>query len=161
MSHNVKLEVLQLPNGEGLALPAYQSALAAGLDLLAAVPEDAPVVLAPGKYALVPTGLRGASAAALRPCGQARRDRAERAGHGGCGLSRRNRGAPDQPQRCTLYGPARRTYRPDGDCVRGPGGTRPGDDAFLDHARRRRLWLNRPVGRYKTGRLFLKKSRER
>jgi dUTP pyrophosphatase len=53
----VKLEVLQLPNGEGLALPAYQSALAAGLDLLAAVPEDAPVVLAPGKYALVPTGL--------------------------------------------------------------------------------------------------------
>ena len=57
MSHDVKLEVLQLPNGEGLALPAYQSALAAGLDLLAAVPEDAPVVLAPGKYALVPTGL--------------------------------------------------------------------------------------------------------
>jgi dUTP pyrophosphatase len=53
----VKLEVLQLPNGAGLALPAYQSALAAGLDLLAAVPEDEPVVLAPGKYALVPTGL--------------------------------------------------------------------------------------------------------
>jgi dUTP pyrophosphatase len=53
----VKIEVLQLPNGAGLALPAYQSALAAGLDLLAAVPEDAPVVLAPGKYALVPTGL--------------------------------------------------------------------------------------------------------
>ena len=57
MSNHVKLEVLQLPNGEGLALPAYQSALAAGLDLLAAIPEDAPVVLAPGKYALVPTGL--------------------------------------------------------------------------------------------------------
>ena len=53
----VKLEVLQLPNGAGLALPAYQSALAAGLDLLAAGPEDAPIVLAPGKYALVPTGL--------------------------------------------------------------------------------------------------------
>ena len=57
MNSVVKLEVLQLPNGKGLALPAYQSALAAGLDLLAAVPEDAPVVLAPGKYALVPTGL--------------------------------------------------------------------------------------------------------
>src|SRR5580692_6707006 len=57
MSGAVKLEVLQLPNGKGLALPAYQSALAAGLDLLAAVPEDAPVVLAPGKYALIPTGL--------------------------------------------------------------------------------------------------------
>ena len=57
MNSAVKLEVLQLPNGAGLALPAYQSALAAGLDLLAAVPEDAPVVLTPGKYALVPTGL--------------------------------------------------------------------------------------------------------
>ena len=53
----VKVEVRQLPNGEGLALPAYQSELAAGLDLLAAVPEGAPIVLAPGKYALVPTGL--------------------------------------------------------------------------------------------------------
>ncbi len=57
MSEAVKIEVLQLPNGAGLALPAYQSALAAGLDLLAAIPEDAPVILAPGKYALVPTGL--------------------------------------------------------------------------------------------------------
>jgi dUTP pyrophosphatase len=57
MSSTVRVEVRQLPNGEGLALPAYQSALAAGLDLLAAVPEDAPVILAPGKYALVPTGL--------------------------------------------------------------------------------------------------------
>ena len=57
MSAAVKIEVLQLPNGAGLALPAYQSALAAGLDLLAAVAEDAPIILAPGKYALVPTGL--------------------------------------------------------------------------------------------------------
>ena len=57
MSGTVKIEVRQLPNGEGLALPAYQSALAAGLDLLAAVPDDAPVILGPGKYALVPTGL--------------------------------------------------------------------------------------------------------
>jgi len=38
-------------------LPAYQSAHAAGLDLLAAVPEDAPMMLAPGQHALVPTGL--------------------------------------------------------------------------------------------------------
>ena len=38
----VKVEIRQLPHGEGLALPAYQSAHAAGLDLLAAVPEDAP-----------------------------------------------------------------------------------------------------------------------
>jgi dUTP pyrophosphatase len=57
VSGAVKVEVRQLPNGAGLALPAYQSALAAGLDLLAAVPDEAPIVLAPGKYALVPTGL--------------------------------------------------------------------------------------------------------
>jgi dUTP pyrophosphatase len=53
----VKVDIRQLPHAEGLALPAYQSADAAGLDLLAAVPENAPMVLAPGKYALVPTGL--------------------------------------------------------------------------------------------------------
>ena len=57
MSAMVKVEIRQLPHGEGLALPAYQSAHAAGLDLLAAVPEDAPMTLAPGKHALVPTGL--------------------------------------------------------------------------------------------------------
>jgi dUTP pyrophosphatase len=57
MSATVKVEITQLPHGEGLALPAYQSAHAAGLDLLAAVPEHAPIILAPGKYALIPTGL--------------------------------------------------------------------------------------------------------
>src|SRR5580693_6353574 len=57
MSAAVKVDIRQLPHGEGLPLPAYQSAHAAGLDLLAAVADDAPMVLAPGKYALVPTGL--------------------------------------------------------------------------------------------------------
>ena len=57
MSAAVELEILQLPHGKGLALPAYQSAHAAGLDLLAAVPEEAPLILAPGQRALVPTGL--------------------------------------------------------------------------------------------------------
>lgn len=57
MSAVIKVEIRQLPHGDGLALPAYQSADAAGLDLLAAVPEGAPMVLAPGKHALVPTGL--------------------------------------------------------------------------------------------------------
>jgi dUTP pyrophosphatase len=57
VSGNVKVDILQLPHGKGLALPAYQSADAAGLDLLAAVPEDAPLVLAPGKHAMVPTAL--------------------------------------------------------------------------------------------------------
>ena len=57
MSAIVKVEIRQLPHGEGLALPEYQSAHAAGLDLLAAVPSDAPLMLAPGQRALVPTGL--------------------------------------------------------------------------------------------------------
>jgi dUTP pyrophosphatase len=57
LSVTVKIDIQQLPHGEGLALPAYQSAHAAGLDLLAAVPEDVPLVLLPGARALVPTGL--------------------------------------------------------------------------------------------------------
>jgi dUTP pyrophosphatase len=57
MSVPVVVDVRQLPHGQGLALPAYQSADAAGLDLLAAVPEDQPVALAAGAYAMIPTGL--------------------------------------------------------------------------------------------------------
>jgi len=57
VSQDVKVDVRQLPHGQGLMLPAYQSAHAAGLDLLAAVAEDAPVILSPGQRALVPTGI--------------------------------------------------------------------------------------------------------
>ncbi|MGY3607345.1 MULTISPECIES: dUTP diphosphatase [unclassified Bradyrhizobium] len=57
MSATIKVDVRQLPHGEGLPLPTYQTADAAGLDLLAAVPEETPLVLASGKYATVPTGL--------------------------------------------------------------------------------------------------------
>lgn len=57
MSAQVRIEIKQLPHAEGLPLPAYQSAHAAGLDLTAAVPDDAPLVLAPGAHELVPTGL--------------------------------------------------------------------------------------------------------
>jgi dUTP pyrophosphatase len=57
MNATVKVDIQQLPHAEGLALPAYQSPQAAGLDLLAAVPEGAPVILLPGQRALVPTGL--------------------------------------------------------------------------------------------------------
>ena len=57
MIGTVKVDIRQLPHGEGLALPAYQSADAAGLDLLAAVPAESPLILSPGKYAVVPTGL--------------------------------------------------------------------------------------------------------
>ena len=57
MSAPIRIDICQLPHGEGLALPEYQTPHAAGLDLLAAVPETAPLVLAPGQRALVPTGL--------------------------------------------------------------------------------------------------------
>ena len=53
----IRIDVQQLPHGEGLPLPAYQTAHAAGLDLLAAVAEDSPVTLEPGERALIPTGL--------------------------------------------------------------------------------------------------------
>ena len=51
---SVTVRVLRLPHGQGLALPSYQSKLAAGLDLVAAVIE--PVELAPEGRMLVPTG---------------------------------------------------------------------------------------------------------
>jgi dUTP pyrophosphatase len=57
LSVAIQVDIRQLPHAEGLPLPAYQSAHAAGLDLLAAVAENAPLVLAPGKHAMVPTGL--------------------------------------------------------------------------------------------------------
>jgi dUTP pyrophosphatase len=54
---SVPVRVLRLAHGRGLALPAYETAHAAGMDLRAAVAEDAPMTLAPGSWALVPTGL--------------------------------------------------------------------------------------------------------
>jgi dUTP pyrophosphatase len=51
------VRVRRLPHGADLPLPAYQSTHAAGLDLVAAVPADAPLVLAPGGHDRVPTGL--------------------------------------------------------------------------------------------------------
>jgi dUTP pyrophosphatase len=56
-SERVEVRVTRLPHGADLPLPEYQSALAAGLDLLAAVLADAPIELAPGARALVPTGI--------------------------------------------------------------------------------------------------------
>jgi dUTP pyrophosphatase len=53
----VELRLMRLPHAEGLPLPAYQSELAAGLDLIAAVPADAPVMIAPGARAAIPTGI--------------------------------------------------------------------------------------------------------
>jgi len=52
------LRILRLPHAFDLALPAYETAGSAGMDLRAAVPADAPMTLEPGARALVPTGLK-------------------------------------------------------------------------------------------------------
>lgn len=52
-----RVPVVVLPHADGLDLPAYATPGSAGLDLRAAVPEDAPVTLGPLERALVPTGL--------------------------------------------------------------------------------------------------------
>jgi dUTP pyrophosphatase len=53
---SVMLRVLRLPHGQGLPLPSYHSKVAAGLDIVAAVPETEPLELLSGTRALVPTG---------------------------------------------------------------------------------------------------------
>ena len=54
---SLMIDVKPLPHAEGLPLPAYQTTHAAGLDLLAALAADSPVVLLPGRHAMIPTGL--------------------------------------------------------------------------------------------------------
>lgn len=54
---NTNVRVMRLAHGKDLPLPSYQSAHAAGLDLLAAVPAAAPLTIAPGARTLVPTGI--------------------------------------------------------------------------------------------------------
>jgi dUTP pyrophosphatase len=52
-----QLRITRLPHGEGLPVPAYHSAHAAGFDLMAAVPQETPVTLSPGGgRAIIPTG---------------------------------------------------------------------------------------------------------
>ncbi len=48
--------LVRLPHGNDLALPAYESAGAAGMDLRAANGEDASIAINPGERVLVPTG---------------------------------------------------------------------------------------------------------
>ena len=55
MSGPVQVALLRLDHAAGLPLPAYASADAAGMDMVAAVTR--PVTLAPGERGLVPTGL--------------------------------------------------------------------------------------------------------
>ena len=125
MSATVKVDIRQLPHGEGLALPAYQSADAAGLDLLAAVPADTPLILPPGKYAMVPTALTIALPSGYEA--QVRPRSGLAAKHGVTVLNSPgtvdadyrgeiNRVA-DQPWRSAVSDPPRRTHRANGDCT--------------------------------------------
>lgn len=57
MTSSIRVAVQRLAHSNGLALPRYETDGAAGMDLLAAVPEAEPLTLAPGTRALVPTGL--------------------------------------------------------------------------------------------------------
>jgi dUTP pyrophosphatase len=52
----ISLQILRLPHGAGLPLPAAATPAAAGVDLMAAVADDAAVVVPPGGRARVPTG---------------------------------------------------------------------------------------------------------
>lgn len=54
---SVEVRIVRLPHAADLPLPAYQSAHASGLDLLAAVPENTPIEIAPGARAMIPTGV--------------------------------------------------------------------------------------------------------
>ncbi len=51
------VRVVVMPHGRDLPLPKYQTAGAAGLDLVAAIPADEPVKIKRGGRALIPTGL--------------------------------------------------------------------------------------------------------
>ena len=52
----ITAQLMQLPHGQDLPLPSYETAEAAGMDLRAALPQDAPLTLKPGARELVPTG---------------------------------------------------------------------------------------------------------
>jgi dUTP pyrophosphatase len=56
VSGEVRIRVQRMTHARDLPLPAYATEGAAGLDLRAAV--DEPLELAPGRRALVPTGIR-------------------------------------------------------------------------------------------------------
>jgi dUTP pyrophosphatase len=54
---SAELRIIRLPHAADLPLPTYQTEHAAGLDLVAAVPADGPVTIAPGERAMIPTGI--------------------------------------------------------------------------------------------------------
>jgi dUTP pyrophosphatase len=76
----MKLHVVVLPHGEGLALPAYATDGAAGLDLVAALAHDASVELQSMERVAVPTGLQVAIPPGFEGQVRARSGRALREG---------------------------------------------------------------------------------
>nr|WP_246299612.1 dUTP diphosphatase [Sinorhizobium psoraleae] len=56
LENHPALTLVRLPHAQGLDLPAYETAGAAGMDLRAAVPSSEPVTITPGGRVLVPTG---------------------------------------------------------------------------------------------------------
>ena len=52
-----RVAVKRLAHGADLPLPAYQTQASAGMDLQAAVADDAPVTIPPGGYAMIPSGI--------------------------------------------------------------------------------------------------------
>lgn len=58
MTESTSVLITQDDHARDLPLPAYETSGSAGLDLRAAVPPDAPLMIEPGRWALVPTGLR-------------------------------------------------------------------------------------------------------
>jgi len=57
MAPEIDVAIQRLAYAASLPLPEYHSADAAGMDLRAALPEDAPLTLRPMARALVPTGM--------------------------------------------------------------------------------------------------------
>ncbi|QYO77026.1 dUTP diphosphatase [Devosia salina] len=54
---SIRIDLKWLAHGAGLPLPRQQTAGAAGLDLAAAIGADETLTIAPGDFAMVPTGL--------------------------------------------------------------------------------------------------------
>ena len=57
MTNTPLIKIKRLANGAGLDLPSYETDLAAGADVRAALPEGEPLTLAPGERFMVPTGI--------------------------------------------------------------------------------------------------------
>lgn len=56
-SPSITVSILREPGTEDLPFPAYKTQESAGMDLHAAIPADAPLTLAPGERAAIPTGI--------------------------------------------------------------------------------------------------------